>query len=113
MPVVPEWYGARTTGVPLVAIVGAGQVLRFYTSNMTRWTIELDDEVAERVAREAAERGVAPEALAGEVVTEHFPVPRKLSFIGIGASGQRGESVAERRKEIRRTHFADKTASDV
>lgn len=28
---------------------------------MTRWTIEVDDDVAKRVAGVAAERGVAPE----------------------------------------------------
>jgi predicted transcriptional regulator len=36
---------------------------------MTRWTIEVDDEVAKRVAELAADRGVAPETLAAEAVT--------------------------------------------
>jgi hypothetical protein len=37
---------------------------------------------------------------------------RRLSFIGVGASGGR-ESVAERHREIIREHFARKTARDV
>ena len=60
---------------------------------MTRWTIELDDEVAERVEREAAERGVAPERLAGEVIAEQFS-PRKLRFASLGRS-TRGRRAAE------------------
>lgn len=79
---------------------------------MTKLTIEVPDDVAQRVADAAADRGLAPEALAGEVVAERFPPRRKLGFIGIGSSGQRGESVADRHKEVRRAHFADKTASD-
>ena len=37
---------------------------------------------------------------------------RRLSFIGVGASGG-SENVAERHREIIREHFANKTASDV
>lgn len=80
---------------------------------MTRITIEVPDDVAERVNAAAAELGVAPEALAGQVVVEQFPARRRLSFIGIGSSGQSGTSIAEQHKEARRAHFADKTASDV
>lgn len=53
---------------------------------MTRWDIELDDEVAKRVAEAAAERGVAPEQLAGEAVAEAFPARRKLGFASLGRS---------------------------
>lgn len=60
---------------------------------MTKLTIEVLDEVAERVADAAAERGVAPEALAGEVLAEQFPARRKLSFIGIGSSGEGGGDI--------------------
>lgn len=80
---------------------------------MTKLTIEVPDDVAKRVADAAAERGVAPEALAGEVLVERFPVRPTLGFIGIGSSGQHGESVAEHHDEIRRAHFAEKTAGDV
>lgn len=80
---------------------------------MTRITIELADEVAERVSNAAAARGVAPEELAGEVLAEQFPPRRNLGFIGIGSSAQSGGSIAEGHKQLRRDHFADKTASDV
>lgn len=53
---------------------------------MTRIEIEIDDEVAARVAEVAAERGVAPEQLAGEAVAERFG-RRRLGFIGLGHSG--------------------------
>lgn len=95
------------------AVRGPGRWWFYAGEAMTRITIEVPDDVAERVNAAAAERGVAPEALAGQVVVESFPPRRKLSFIGIGSSGQPGPSVAERHKEIRREHFADKTASDV
>lgn len=78
---------------------------------MTRLTIEVPDEVAERVADAAAQRGVAPEQLVGQMVTEQFPARRRLSFIGIGRSGN--TDTAERHKDIIRETFADKTASDV
>ena len=74
------------------------------------WTIEVPDDVAERVAGVAAERGVAPEELAGEVVVEQFAERRKIGFIGIGHSG-RGD-LSRRVKELRREAFANKTARD-
>lgn len=52
---------------------------------MTKLTIEVPDDVAKRVADAAAERGLAPEALAGEVLAEHF-ARRKLSFASLGRS---------------------------
>jgi hypothetical protein len=82
-------------------------------------TVNLPDDVAARLAAEAARRGVSVEELVAEAVTAHFPAAppeqparRRLSFIGIGASGG-GENVAERHREIIREHYADKTASDV
>lgn len=65
------------------------------------------------VTAAAVERGVAPEELAGEILAERFSPRPTLSFIGIGNSGQQGSSEAERHKELRRTHFVEKTASDV
>lgn len=66
---------------------------------MTRIEIEVDDEVAARVAEEAAERGVAPEQLAGEAVAERFGPRRRLGFIGLGHSGRADGS--QRVKELR------------
>jgi len=54
---------------------------------MAKLTIELEDEVAKRVADEAADRGVAPEELAGEILAAKFSARRHLSFAGAGASG--------------------------
>lgn len=92
-------------------MVGVGE---FYPGEaMTRITIEVPDEVAARVAEAAAREGVALEDLAGRAVVESFPLRRRLSIIGIGGSGQSGGSVAESHRELRRAHFAGKTASDV
>lgn len=53
---------------------------------MKRLVIELPDEVAERVAEAAAEREIAPEALAGEVLAAQFPAHRTLGFASLGRS---------------------------
>lgn len=78
---------------------------------MTRITIALADEVADRVRTAAAARGVSPEELAGEILAEVFPPRRKLGFIGIGSSAQSGGSIAEGHKQIR-DHLDEKAASD-
>lgn len=69
---------------------------------MSKLTIEVPDEVIERVNQAAAERGVAPETLAGEAVVERFAARcRRLSFVGIGEStsgrtaGEADEMLAE------------------
>lgn len=54
---------------------------------MTRITIEVADDVAERVNAAAAERGVAPEQLAGQAVADQFPARLRLGFVGLGHSG--------------------------
>ncbi len=76
-----------------------------------RFTIEVPDDVAERVAGAAAERGVAAEELASQVLAEQFPARRRLSFIGMGHSGH--TDTASRHKELRREAFSNKTARDV
>ena len=53
---------------------------------MTKLTIEVPDEVAERVTDAAARQGVAPEALVGQVLAEQFPPRRKLGFVSLGRS---------------------------
>ena len=54
---------------------------------MTRMTIELPDDLADRVNTAATERGLAPAELAREALAKQFPPSRALSFVGIGASG--------------------------
>ncbi|MHB1853892.1 MAG: hypothetical protein ACYCS2_02400 [Acidimicrobiales bacterium] len=66
---------------------------------MTRWTIEVDEDVVSRVTEAASQKGVAPESLAGQVLAESFPPRRRLAFIGMGHSG-RGD-LSERVKELR------------
>lgn len=77
---------------------------------MTRLTVEVPDDVAERVADAAAQQGVAPEQLASQVLADSFPPDGRLSFIGIGRSG-RGD-LAERHKEIRRELLAERRAGE-
>ncbi len=74
------------------------------------WRIEVPDDVAERVTAVAAERGVAPEQLAGEALGEQFPPKRKLGIVSLGRSGH--TDTARRHEEIIRDAFAGKTARD-
>ena len=74
--------------------------------------VHLPEELARRVEAVAAARHQSPEQVALDAIDAQLPASRRLSFIGIGASGG-SESVAERHREIIAEHFADKTASDV
>jgi hypothetical protein len=71
--------------LPVLGFVSM-RVVGFYAGVMTRITIEVPDDVAERVNAAAAEAGVAPEALAGQVVVEQFPARRRLGFVALGSS---------------------------
>ncbi len=62
----------------------AGWVPRLVT--VTRFEIDLPDDVAERVSAAAAAEGVDAETLAGKTICESFPSRRKLSFVGLGRS---------------------------
>ena len=74
-------------------------------------TVHLPDDLAERLAAEAAARHQSPEQVALEAIEAALPVRRRLSFSGIGASGQsRGGAEAD---ELIVEHFAGKTARDV
>jgi hypothetical protein len=85
-------------------------------------SVNLPDDLARRLTAEAQRRGQGVDQVAAELLaatlpkssaeTSERPSRRRLSFIGIGASGGH-ERVAERHEEIIREHFADKTASDV
>jgi hypothetical protein len=64
--------------------------------------VEIPEEVAERLATEAAERGTSTEHIAAEVLIRHIPeqstsyrVPR---FVGMGHSGR--HDLSERVEEI-------------
>ncbi len=76
---------------------------------MTELRVVLPDEIAERLASEAAQRGTSAENVAAEVLhlhvpgTAHAPVKRRLRFIGIGHSGQ--PDAAARSEEILQEHF--------
>ena len=73
---------------------------------MTRITIELADEVAKLVADAAADRGLAPEDVVAEAVSERFSPRRTLGFIGLGHSG-RGD-LSGRVKELRQELAAER-----
>lgn len=58
-------------------------------------TVELPEALAERLAAEAARRGLSVEALAVEALSERFgPRRRRLSFAAIGSSST-GRRAAE------------------
>ena len=83
-------------------------------------TVNLPDDVARRLAAEAERRGQEVDQVAAELLAATLPVgegaeppsERRLSFIGIGASGG-SERVADCHEEIIREHFSTKTAGDV
>lgn len=66
-------------------------------------TVHLPDELAERLAAEAARRGISVDELAAETLSARFPSEespagrrRHLAFVAMGASGQtRGAAEAD------------------
>lgn len=78
--------------------------------------IEIDDEVAERVAGEAAERGVAPEQLAAELIARGALGTsrrrRRFAFIGMGDSGPAGDDLGRRHREVIRDSSAHMSARE-
>jgi len=74
-------------------------------------TVELPEEIAERLRVLAAAKGITIEQAALEMIAAQLPGPRRLSFAGIGDSGH--DDTARRHREIIAEHFADKTARDV
>ncbi len=78
-------------------------------------TVVLTDELAERVERVAAERGVEPDVLARELIETQLPAAGptrdRFAFVGMGHSGQ--PDLASEHKQIRRDAFAAQTADDV
>ncbi len=70
---------------------------------MTELRVTIPDDVAERLASEAAERGTSAEGLAADLLRRHVPAARKrsLSFVGMfdGVPGAIGVAELERRLE--------------
>jgi hypothetical protein len=65
--------------------------------------LTIPDDVAKRLAAEAAERGTSAESLAADLLRKHFPVARgrSLSFVSIadGLPGAPSAAEAERQLE--------------
>jgi hypothetical protein len=72
-------------------------------ADVTELRVIIPDDVAERLATEAAERGTSAEDLAADLLRRHLPVPaeRSLSVIGMfdGVPGAIGVAEMERRLE--------------
>jgi hypothetical protein len=70
---------------------------------MTELRVVVPDEVAERLASEAAERGTSAADVAAEVLRLHVPVhrePKRFGFIGLfDGPVEVGAAEAERRLE--------------
>jgi hypothetical protein len=74
---------------------------RGYPGGVTELRVSVSDEVAHRLAAEAAERGSSAEDLAAELLTAHVPVTpkgRRFGFIGIEHSGR--HDLSERVEEF-------------
>jgi plasmid stability protein len=69
---------------------------------MTELRVTIPDDVAERLASEAAERGTSAEDLAADLLRRHLPVPaeRSLSFIGIADALPGAPSAAEAERQL-------------
>ena len=69
---------------------------------MTELRVTIPDDVAERLAFEAAERGTSPEDLAADLLRQHVPAARgrSLSFIGIFDGLPGAPSVAEAERQL-------------
>jgi hypothetical protein len=75
-------------------------------------TVELPDELGERLAVAAAATGTTPEQLALEAIEARFPQSPGVSFIGVGAS-RTGQRAGRDHRALVREAFTDRTARDV
>ncbi len=83
---------------------------------MTEISIELPDDLASRLEKAAAERGMPAEQLALELLDASVPVSssrKRFGFVGIGDSGPGGGDIGRRHREVIREAYSKKTASDV
>jgi hypothetical protein len=69
---------------------------------MIELRVTIRDDVAERLASKAAERGISTEALAADLIRKHVPAPRErsLSFIGMFDGLPGAPSAAELERQI-------------
>ncbi len=69
---------------------------------MTELRVTIPDDVAERLASEAAERGTSAEDLAADLLRQHVPAARRrsLSFIGIADGLPGAPSAAELERQL-------------
>jgi hypothetical protein len=69
---------------------------------MTELRVTIPDDVAERLASEAAERGTSAENLAADLLRQHVPITRgrSLSFIGIADALPGAPSAAELERQL-------------
>jgi hypothetical protein len=70
---------------------------------MTELRVTIPDEVAKRLASEAAERGTSPEDLAADLLRRHLPAARgrSLSFVGMFDAAPNGDMrVAEVERQL-------------
>jgi hypothetical protein len=69
---------------------------------MTELRVTVPDDVAERLASEAAERGTSAEDLAADLLRRHVPATpgRSLSFIGMFEGVPGAPSVAELERQL-------------
>ena len=69
---------------------------------MTDLHVQIPEELAERLAAEAAERGTSAEEIAAEVLASHAPRPhgRSLPFVGIFDAPAGSISVAEAERRL-------------
>jgi hypothetical protein len=74
--------------------------------------VELPDDLGDRVSAAAAATGTTPEQLALEAIEARFPRSPTVSFIGVGASGER-RSAGRDHRELIREAYADRPARDV
>jgi len=69
---------------------------------MTELRVVVPDEIAERLATEAAERGTSTEEVAAEVLVSHVPTASKTrslpSWVGAAHSGR--DDLSERHEEV-------------
>lgn len=80
--------------------------------------VHLPDELVDRLAAEAARRGISVDELAAQTLTARFPDEVSdpggdalEAFIGSGSSGR--HDLGRRHREILAETFADKSARDL